>query len=94
MKASVEDAQGLVACNRFYLFLANSQFKRPLVAEITHYKWTDDSSRILVGAGEAGYNPAGYALIAAWYPQRMRGFMVGVFDMAQPLGVGFVECAG
>lgn len=45
-------------------------------------------ARILVGAGEAGYNPAGYALIAAWYPQRMRGTMVGLFNMAQPLGVG------
>ena len=46
------------------------------------------AARILVGAGEAGYNPAGYALIAAWYPQRLRGTMVGMFNMAQPLGVG------
>ena len=45
-------------------------------------------ARILVGAGEAGYNPAGYALIAAWYPQRLRGTMVGLFNMAQPLGFG------
>jgi MFS transporter, Spinster family, sphingosine-1-phosphate transporter len=46
------------------------------------------AARILVGAGEAGYNPAGYSLIAAWYPQRLRGTMVGLFNMAQPLGVG------
>ena len=46
------------------------------------------AARVLVGAGEAGYNPAGYALIAAWYPQRLRGTMVGLFNMAQPLGVG------
>ncbi len=45
-------------------------------------------ARIFVGAGEAGYNPAGYALIAAWYPERLRGTMVGLFNMAQPLGVG------
>lgn len=45
-------------------------------------------ARIMVGAGEAGYNPAGYALIAAWYPERLRGTMVGLFQMAQPLGVG------
>jgi MFS family permease len=45
-------------------------------------------ARIAVGAGEAGYNPAGYALIAAWYPQRLRGTMVGLFNTAQPLGVG------
>lgn len=45
-------------------------------------------ARIFVGAGEAGYNPAGYALIAAWYPERLRGTMVGLFNMAQPLGIG------
>jgi MFS family permease len=45
-------------------------------------------ARVFVGAGEAGYNPAGFALIAAWYPQHMRGTMVGLFQMAQPLGVG------
>lgn len=43
--------------------------------------------RVLVGAGEAGYNPAGYALIAAWYPARLRGTMVGLFNSAQPIGV-------
>jgi MFS family permease len=45
--------------------------------------------RVLVGAGEAGYNPAGYALIAAWYPERLRGLMVGLFNVAQPVGAGF-----
>jgi len=45
-------------------------------------------ARIVVGAGEAGYNPAGYALIAAWYPQRKRGTMIGLFQMAQPFGSG------
>lgn len=44
-------------------------------------------ARMLVGAGEAGYNPAGYALIAAWYPPRLRGTMVGLFNSAQPIGV-------
>lgn len=45
-------------------------------------------ARAAVGAGEAGYNPAGYALIAAWYPQRLRGLMVGLFNSAQPIGAG------
>lgn len=45
-------------------------------------------SRLAVGAGEAGYNPAGYALIAAWYPKRLRGLMVGLFNIAQPVGAG------
>jgi len=46
------------------------------------------ASRLFVGVGEAGYNPAGYALIAAWYPQRLRGTMVGFFNVAQPVGSG------
>jgi MFS family permease len=45
-------------------------------------------SRVAVGAGEAGYNPAGYALIAAWYPKRLRGLMIGFFNAAQPIGGG------
>ncbi len=44
-------------------------------------------ARVFVGAGEAGYNPAGYALIAAWYPKRLHGTMVGLFNTAQPLGI-------
>ncbi len=46
------------------------------------------AARVLVGAGEAGYNPAGYALIAAWYPRSRHGTMIGLFNMAQPLGIG------
>jgi MFS family permease len=46
------------------------------------------AARLAVGAGEAGYNPAGYALISAWYPKRIRGTMVGIFNVAQPLGGG------
>lgn len=42
-------------------------------------------ARLGVGAGEAGYNPAAYALITAWYPKKLRGTMVGIFNMAQPL---------
>jgi len=49
-------------------------------------------ARLGVGAGEAGYNPAAYSFITAWYPQKRRGTMVGIFNMAQPLaafsGVG------
>lgn len=45
--------------------------------------------RFVVGAGEAGYNPAGYALISAWFPQKIRGMMTGIFSLAQPLG-GFL----
>ena len=38
-----------------------------------------------IGAGEAGYTPAGLSLITAWYPRKLRGTMVGIFNTAQPL---------
>ena len=50
--------------------------------------------RFGVGLGEAGYNPAGYSLISAWYPQRMRATMIGIFNMAQPLGAGLGVALG
>ncbi|RQR71610.1 MFS transporter [Burkholderia sp. Bp9012] len=43
-------------------------------------------ARAGVGLGEAGYNPAAYALIAAWYPKRLRATMIGIFTMGAPLG--------
>lgn len=45
-------------------------------------------SRMMVGAGEAGYGPASLALIAAWFPKRMHGTVVGFFYVAQTLGIG------
>jgi MFS family permease len=45
-------------------------------------------SRIGVGMGESGYNPAAYALMSAWYPKRVRATVVGIFTMAAPLGGG------
>jgi MFS transporter, Spinster family, sphingosine-1-phosphate transporter len=44
-------------------------------------------ARLGVGAGEAGYNPASYALIGAWFPPKQRATKVGVFSMGQTLGV-------
>jgi len=43
-------------------------------------------ARFMVGAGGAGYNTAGYALIGAWFPKRLRGTMTGLFNMGQPIG--------
>lgn len=42
-------------------------------------------ARSVVGVGEAGYNPASYALIAAWFPRKMRALAVGIFTMGQPI---------
>ncbi|MDD7942373.1 MFS transporter [Actinomycetospora lutea] len=44
------------------------------------------AARIGVGAGEAGYGPAGGALLATLFPERRRAAVLGVFQAAGPLG--------
>jgi predicted MFS family arabinose efflux permease len=43
-------------------------------------------ARSMVGAGEAGYVPAGNALIAVLFPQRLRSRLVGLFMSAGTFG--------
>lgn len=42
--------------------------------------------RFLVGLGEAGFVPAGTAMISASYPKERRGLALGIFNIAVPLG--------
>lgn len=42
--------------------------------------------RFLVGLGEAGFVPAGTAVISASYPKERRGLALGIFNIAVPLG--------
>lgn len=44
------------------------------------------AARIGVGAGEAGYGPAGGALLATVFPATRRAAVLGVFQAAGPLG--------
>lgn len=44
------------------------------------------SARFAIGVGEAGYVPAGNALISALFPQRLRSTLIGIFMGAAPLG--------
>ena len=44
-------------------------------------------ARVGVGIGEAGYVPGGYSLIAAYFPQRIRALMIGIWNASIPLGV-------
>lgn len=44
------------------------------------------AARVGVGAGEAGYGPAGGALLATLFPPRRRAAVLGVFQAAGPLG--------
>lgn len=43
-------------------------------------------SRMVVGIGEAGYGPAGSALLSSKFPLHMRGFILGAFQSAAGLG--------
>lgn len=49
-------------------------------------------SRALIGVGEAGYGPAGGALLSTFFPSRMRAFILGAFQSAAGIGsiVGIV----
>ena len=42
--------------------------------------------RFLVGLGEAGFVPGGTAMISASYPKARRGWAMGIFHIAIPLG--------
>lgn len=43
-------------------------------------------ARLTVGVGEAGYGPAGSALLASRFPARMHGFILGAFQAAGGIG--------
>ncbi|MEV6564701.1 MFS transporter [Streptomyces kronopolitis] len=43
-------------------------------------------ARALLGAGEAGYGPAGAALLSGYFPQRLRATVLSIFQAAGPLG--------
>ncbi|MFD4693252.1 MFS transporter [Streptomyces sp. NPDC058463] len=46
-------------------------------------------ARAAIGVGEAGYGPAGGALLAGLFPQRLRSTVLGAFQAAGPLGAVF-----
>ena len=50
--------------------------------------------RILVGIGEAGFAPAGTAMISAAYPQQARARVLGIFNAAIPLGAALGTILG
>jgi MFS family permease len=43
--------------------------------------------RLGVGVGEAGYSPGGYSLISAYFPQKKRELVIGIWNAAIPLGI-------
>jgi MFS family permease len=50
--------------------------------------------RMLVGVGEAGFAPAGTAMITAVYPQQARGRVLGIFNASIPLGASLGTILG
>jgi MFS family permease len=43
-------------------------------------------ARAVVGVGEAGYVPGGYAMISAYFPEEKRASINGLFNAAVPMG--------
>lgn len=52
------------------------------------------AARAMIGIGEAGYAPAGAALISAAYSERKRARALGTWNAAIPLGIGLGMAAG
>ena len=52
------------------------------------------ASRVLVGAGEAGYAPVSYTWISAAFPKRRRQLALGLFSSAQPIGMALGVALG
>jgi len=44
------------------------------------------TARIMVAVGEAGFSSGSIALITASYPQRLRGRVIGIFNLGLPIG--------
>ncbi|MFH2008673.1 MAG: MFS transporter [bacterium] len=52
-------------------------------------------ARAFIGVGEAGYAPAGTALLAGAYPKQKRARVMGLWNMSIPLGIGVgMLCGG
>jgi|YNPNPStandDraft_1061719.scaffolds.fasta_scaffold06446_3 MFS family permease len=51
-------------------------------------------ARACIGIGEAGYAPGGTAMLAAAYPEERRARVMGIWNIAIPLGVGMALWAG
>ncbi len=51
-------------------------------------------ARALIGIGEAGYAPAGTAMLSAAYPEEKRGRVMGIWNISIPLGAGIGLLAG
>jgi len=51
-------------------------------------------ARLFIGVGEAGYAPAGTAMLAAAYPEQKRARVMGIWNISIPLGIGLGLVAG
>ncbi|MFC1889317.1 spinster family MFS transporter [Thermodesulfobacteriota bacterium] len=51
-------------------------------------------ARAFLGIGEAGYAPAGSALLSATYPEEKRARIMGIWNAFIPLGVGVAMVSG
>jgi len=52
------------------------------------------TARLMMGIGEAGYNPGGIAMISAFFPENKRAQMNGILNAAVPIGAVVGSIAG
>ncbi len=65
-----------------------------LACAFTRNYWQLMIARACIGIGEAGYAPGGTAMLSAAYPESKRGRVMGIWNMAIPLGSGLGMIAG
>lgn len=51
-------------------------------------------ARAFIGVGEAGYAPAGTALLSAAYPEKKRARVMGIWNISIPVGIGIGMALG
>ncbi len=51
-------------------------------------------ARAFIGIGEAGYAPAGTALLSAAYPEKKRARVMGIWNISIPVGIGIGMALG
>ena len=65
-----------------------------LACAFTKNYWQLLVARAFIGIGEAGYAPAGTAMLAGAYPEKRRALVMGIWNIAIPLGMGIGLMAG
>jgi MFS family permease len=78
----------MVAIMTFFWSLAT------LACAFTQNYWQLMVARAFIGIGEAGYAPAGTAMLSGAYPEKKRALIMGIWNISIPLGMMVGLAAG